>query len=515
MPKKTVRQVKPVADADDLRLAMRRALNRAREGSKPVKTYKYPVKPPELMKGVVPDGTKALVAMDSDPAYGAPYSYIGSLGSIGGGEWVGFPGYAYLSLLSTRAEYRMFAQAIATQLTREWIVLNSTETSGDSTKKKITEITQDLKELDLRGVIHLMAEHDSYFGRAQLFLNLEGQDKELPLALSSKTIKKQTIKEGESIKKYFTVKAIEPIWTTPNFYNASDPSADNFYVPSSWFMMGMKVHATRLLTVITRPVADILKPAFNFGGMSMSQLAEPYVDNWLRTRQSVADLINNFSIVALSTSMDAALQGKPEASDSLFDRIELFTLTRSNKGAMVLDKDRESLDVLNVPLGGLAELQSQSQEQMCSVSHTPAVELLGVAPSGFGNVAEGEIRSHYDWVAAIWEAYWQQPVEIVVQIIQLIRYGMIDPDIIVTAQPLYQMTPKELAEIRTADANTDGAYLDRNVIDPVEVREKLARNPESGYQGIDITKVPAGATPGIDDLNYDPTAQGGENEDVP
>ena len=254
-------------------------------------------------------------------------------------------------------------------------------------------------------------------------------------------------------------------------------------------MLGQEVHATRLLTIITHEVSDILKPAFNFGGISMSQLAEPYVDNWLRTRQSVADLINNFSIVNLATAMDQILQGTDDGT-ALFNRAELFTLTRSNRGLMLTDKDREELSMNNVPLGGLAELQSQSQEQMCSVSHTPSIILLGIAPTGFGNVAEGEMRAHFDWVRAQQEAYWRKPIEIVIDILQLIRYGQIDPDITMSFKPLYQMTPKELAEIRKIEADTDAVYIDRGALDNSEVREKLAAEPDSGYQGIDVTKIP-------------------------
>lgn len=459
------------------------ALMKARAGAKPPKSYVYEIKAPELPAGVVPKETLApALAMDS-AEYGNAYSYARGMQGYGI-DWSGFPGYPYLAMLSTRAEYRMFAQAMSTALTREWIVLNSTDTAGDSTRQRITELTQAIKDLGLRDVIRLAAEHDSYYGRAQIFLDLDGQDRELPLILDPKTIKKGT---------KFKISAVEAMWTTPSVYNAIDPGAPNFYKPSGWFMLGKQVHANRLLTIITRPVTDMLKPAFNFGGMSMSQLAEPYVDNWLRTRQSVSDLINNFSITALATSMDAVLQGTEGPSGDgtdLFERAELFTLGRSNKGLMLLDKDKEELVQVNTPLSGLNELQSQSQEQMCSVSHTPSVILLGIAPSGFGNVAEGELRTWNDWVMAIWEAYWRTPIETIIQILQLTMFGEIDPDIIITPQPLFQMTPKELAEIRTADANTDAAYLDRGVVDPIEVREKLARDPESGYQGLDITKVP-------------------------
>jgi uncharacterized protein len=464
-----------------------RALAKIRmESGEPTKNYKYPIQPPQLMPGIVPAGQKAAVAMDSGPFAGT-YEYVRLLQGFSA-DFNGFPGYPYLAALSTRAEYRNFAQSMGTQLTREWIVLNSTETAGAETKKKCTELTQMITDLGLKQCIELMAEQESFYGRAQMALSIGGQDPSLPLILSPKTIPVMKLKDGMSFEKAFRISAVEALWTTPKGYNAIDATAPDFYKPNSWFVIGQEWHSTRLISVCTRPVSDMLKPAFNFGGISMSQLAEPYVDNWLRTRQAVADLINNFSIVNLATSMDQVLQGSDDGQ-SLFNRAELFTLTRSNRGLMLTDKEREELQMLASPLGGLDALQAQAQEQMCSVSHIPAVILLGVAPTGFGNVSEGEIRAFYDWIAALQETWWRKPIEIVVNILQLIRYGQIDPDIIVTFQPLYQMTPKELAEIRTADAATDGVYIDRGVLDAEDVREKLARNPESGYQGIDVNKL--------------------------
>jgi hypothetical protein len=320
------------------------------------------------------------------------------------------------------------------------------------------------------------------FGRAQIFMDL-GQKRSDPLILSPKTIARDSLKR---------VVTVEPMWTSPSAYNALDPAAPDFYKPSRWYMLGQEVHASRLLTIVTRPVPDMLKPAFNFGGMSLSQLAEPYVDNWLRTRQSVSDLINNFSILALKTSMDQVLQGgEGPASDGtdLFKRAELFTLTRSNKGIMLLDKDKEELVMLNVPLGGLHELQGQAQEHMCSVSRMPAIILTGISPGGLNASSDSEIRVFYDWIAAQQEAYYRKPLEIILIVAQLSLYGVVDPDITLGFRPLFQMTPKELAEIRTANSTTAANLIDRGVIDPDEERERLARDPESGYEGLDLEKV--------------------------
>jgi hypothetical protein len=243
------------------------------------------------------------------------------------------------------------------------------------------------------------------------------------------------------------------------------------------------------MTIVTRPLPDILKPAFNFAGMSLSQLAEPYVDNWLRTRQSVSDLISNFSITALATSMDQVLQGDDDGSD-LINRATLFTTLRSNKGLMLIDKEREELIQINTPLSGLHELQSQAQEQMCSVSRLPAIILTGISPSGLNASSEGEVRAFYDWIAAQQENHWRRPIETILSLVQLSLFGEIDPDISFNFAPLYQMSAIDLAGIRAQDANTAATYIDRGVLDPQEERERLARSNDSGYHGLDVDAMP-------------------------
>jgi len=186
--------------------------------------------------------------------------------------------------------------------------------------------------------------------------------------------------------------------------------------------------------------------------------------------------------------MDQVLTGGDDGT-GLFARIKLFTATRSNKGVMVLDKDREELEQLAVPLGGLHELQAQAQEQMCTASREPSVIMTGVSPSGFGNVAEGEMGAWRDWIRANQEAHARNPIETILKIVQLSLYGSIDPEIGITFNPLYQMTEEQLSTIRMNDSTRAGNLIDRGVIDPQEEREKLARDPESGYTGLDIDKV--------------------------
>jgi phage-related protein (TIGR01555 family) len=429
--------------------------------------------PPELPAGVVPKGRTAAIAMD-DAMYS--YSFVNNAMVA---DAQGFPGYARLAQLMTRAEYRQFAATLSTELTREWITFDSTQDNGDESNGRIVELRREFERLKIRNVFQLAASQECFFGRAQFFINIKDADRSRPLILSPKTIKQGSLE---------SITAVEAMWTSPSAYNAIDPAAPDFYKPTTWFMLGQEVHASRLLTVVTRPVPDMLKPSYNFSGMSLSQLAEPYVNNWLRTRQSVADLVNNFSITALATSMDQVLNGDSDGSD-IFDRADLFTATRSNRGMMLLDKEREELLQVNTPLSGLHELQAQAQEHMCAVSRIPAVILTGISPSGLNATSEGEVRAWYDWVAAQQEAYWRNPLEIITKIVMLHLWGEIDESIVIKFKPLWQMSTDEEANIRIKNAQADSIYVDRGILDPTEIRQRLAQDPDSGYKGLEVDEV--------------------------
>ena len=437
--------------------------------------------PPTIMPGVVPKGETPAIAMDYNPGV---YDFANNM-AWGTSYFTPFPGYPYLAGLATRAEYRNFADTLSSEITREWIRFkgaSDTDGNGEAEQDtiRIAQLEQAVKDYNLKDVFKLAAAQDCFFGRAQITINIKGADRKLPLVLSPKTIKKGTL-EG------FT--CVEAMWTTPSAYNANDPTAPDFYKPREWFLLGQQVHASRIMTIITRPLPDMLKPAYNFSGMSLSQLAEPYVHNWLRTRQSVSDLINNFSITALKTNMGQVLQGQCDGSD-VFARADLFTLTRSNRGLMLLDKESEELDQVNTPLSGLHELQAQSLEQMCTVSRMPAVILTGVSPSGLNASSEGEIRVFYDWISSQQNAFWRHPLEVCIKVIMLDLWGEIDDTITFEFNPLWQVSAKEESEIRNNNATSAATYIDRGVLSAEEVRENLAADPNSGYSGIDVSDVP-------------------------
>jgi phage-related protein (TIGR01555 family) len=247
-----------------------------------------------------------------------------------------------------------------------------------------------------------------------------------------------------------------------------------------------------------RPVPDMLKPAYNFGGMSMLQLMMPYVQRYQRTADSISDLVHAFSLTILATDMSSILAGDNDPNTLL--RAGLFNKHRDNTGLMLLDKEAEEISQINTPLTGLPELLRQAQEQMAAPSHTPLVKLLGVTPNGLGASAEGEIEVYRDYISAQNEAHIRPVIERISELMQLSLFGEIDQSIRWEFEPLKQMDAKELAEIQEIKSRSNTALIDAGIISAEEARQALSDDAHSGYSSIVVSDVPERENYQDDDL---------------
>lgn len=434
---------------------------------------------PEPAPGVMPAG----MALDSGvPAYATQVSGAVMQWGLASRfhEGMAFLGYPYLAELAQRSEYRYMSETIARDATRKWIQLKG----PDEAKLKI--LKDAMISHGIRAKFQKVAELDGYFGRGQIFVDVGETNHQTALVIDKGAIGKGTLRG-------FTV--IEPVWTYPGEYNATKPLEPDFYVPRTWYVMGDIVHRSRLLTFIAREVPDMLKATYAFGGLSMSQMAKPYVDNWLRTRQSVSDLIHSFSTMVLGTNMSTLLEGGPH--QNVLNRLQLYTQFRDNRGVFAIDKDTETLENVSAPLANLDDLQTQAQEQMCTVSRIPRLILLGLSPkgSGIGDSGDGEIQAYFGWITAYQERFFRPHLTSVINLLQIDLWGQIDPNITFDFEPLMEMDLKELAEIRRSDAEAIGIYVDRGIVSPDEAREVVAEDEDGLFYGVDLS----GPAPEMDD----------------
>lgn len=459
---------------------------------------------------------KELLAYDAGSQEAPAFSYMAWAGAVAMTsafkEGLTFLGYPYLAEIAQRPEYRRISEIIATEMTRKWIKLQS---KGDEDKtEQINQLEDFLDKIKARDVFRKAAQQDGFFGRAHIYLDTgdtnDWDELKLPMGTGWDTMSRLKVNQLHPIK---MLRTVEAVWTYPLNYNSNDPLQDDWYKPNTWFVLGKQMHATRILTLIGREVPDLLKPAYSFGGLSLSQMVKPYVDNWLRTRQSVADLIQAFSQFVIMTDLESLLQ-EDALEASLDERIDNFNRLRDNKGVMALNKATEDFKNVAAPLGTLDNLQAQTQEHMAAVAGIPLVKLLGIQPAGLNASSEGEIRVFYDWIAAYQRLLFNEAIHKVLGFSMLSLWGKVDPDIGFEFESLWALDEKSEAEVRKTEAETDIILIDAGVLDPREVRKRVANDEDSPYAGLDVFDMPQqpgaagpGEEGGIEDIDLQQALQ--------
>jgi hypothetical protein len=391
---------------------------------------------------------------------------------------------------------------------------------------KVKAIKDEILRLGLRDAMYTISRDDGFFGRTHLSLNfgdsVDGSaDEELKMDIGDgrNTMSRGKVNKDHPLK---SVKPIEPVWVYPLNYNAINPLRDDWYNPQTWYVMGRQIHASRLLPFVGHPVPDLLKPAYSFGGLSLSQMAQPYVDIWLTTRESVGVLIHSFSVMVLMTDIQTIMMPGGSGVDGLMARVASFNAFRDNMGTFVVNKNTEDFKNVSASLSGLHELQGQSQEHMASVTRIPLVKLTGISPSGLNASSEGEIRVYYDTIAAYQNRFMRPNLTKVINFVQLSLFGEVDPEITFEFEPLWEMSEKEKTDLQKAEAERDQIFVDGGAISPEEWRGAIIDNPQLPYADLnpeDVPElkqeeegglIPPGAGKGEEAVLQDPNAPGGQ-----
>lgn len=484
----------------------------------PFQLPKFPdhVKPPAAQGGDMAMDSALVQNLDACAADwlagDAPYG-VGDRG-------LQFLGYPYLAELAQRPEFRVMAETIADDATRKWIDFDVTgdekqqreaaakdprgeaerSTDPDERKKrvaaagktdKVKALQDDQLRLGVKAAFYEQSRNGSFFGRSHLFLDIwtsgsKPSDEELvtPIGDGRDETSRSKVPKGS----FKGLRSIEPWTTYPQVYNALNPLEPDWYNPQQWYVMGRGVHVSRLQVFIPHPVPDMLKPAYAFGGLSLTQMAKPYVDIWLDTKQHVADLIRSFSVMILST--DLATLMNPGSAAGLIARAAMSNMLRDNQGLQLVNKNTEEFKNVSAPLGGLHELQSQAQEHCAAVHRIPLVKFTGIQPMGLNASSEGEIKVYDDTIQGYEARVFDPNLSRVINFQQLSLWGEVDPEITHRWEPLREMTQAEKGQKEKDDAERNQKYVDMSAISPAEVRQIIIKDKDLPYTGLDPDDVP-------------------------
>ena len=382
-----------------------------------------------------------------------------------------FLGYQALVNLRQNGLVSAAVDLRAKEMTRKWGELTR-KGEDDSEQDKLNEITEEMERFKIRDLFKKAAQLNGYLGGCLLFIDTGEDNLANPLILD-----RMTFREG-SLRGF---KIIEPFLVTPSDYNSVNPMAPDYFRPNLWFIQGIPVHTSRLIYFAENDLPTLLKPAYNFFGLSMSQKILDSVVHYTQNREAAGRLLQKYALTVLKTNMEDVLTGGFD--QALRNRIKYFVQTRSNDGCAAIDKENEDLVIQTTSLAGVVDIVRQSMEYVAAMCNEPVTKMWGLSPNGF-STGEAELQNHYDNIESLQKEQFGEPMKRVLRVIQQNMYGEIDESIMFNFVPLSDKNEKEIAETNKIQAETDNVLITAGVVSPEEARKRLIDDGNSGYNSL-------------------------------
>lgn len=439
-------------------------------------------------------------ALESDGCYSLLQHTI-AMGAYG--SMSSFLGYGALQNIAQNGLIRACIETVADDMTRNWVTLTiadsnggdddaaqeeglESDANGNGVDDKIDAVKAEMERLNLRSVFHKIACLNGYYGGCLVYVEPKiPADPMTPLVPSDFS---SEARNGTSWIK--AVKVIDPINIFPGQYNSSDPLADDFYQPRSWWILGKEVHASRLIRVAANEPPQLLLPAYNFLGIPQAQILWDYVAHFMENRDACNRLYNKQSMLLFKTDLANLISGGGEAMSGLDDRMLLLAKYRNNDSVIAMDINNEDVQTQTTPISGITDVPRQALEFVAALNRTPVVKLLGISPGGFNATGESDLRNYYDHILSQQEKVFRKPLTDILDYIQLSLFGEKIEGLQVDFAPLSDADKKVQAELQKQKVDTLCALVDRDIISNAEARKVLIASDDADLNGLDPDDAP-------------------------
>lgn len=192
------------------------------------------------------------------------------------------------------------------------------------------------------------------------------------------------------------------------------------------------------------------------------------------------------SIQAIYKMQNLALEMSTEEGESnILRRLQIIDLARGLLNSIVLDADGEDYDFKSFSFTGVSDVINTTCNYLSAITNIPQTVLFGRSPAGMNSTGDGDMENYYNYVERIQKRMIKRNLRYLLAIIAKagLRTKEIKevPPLKVEFNSLWSMTEQEKvaldlqkAQVASTNANTAQVYIQNQVIDPSEVRKKLA-----------------------------------------
>ena len=178
-----------------------------------------------------------------------------------------------------------------------------------------------------------------------------------------------------------------------------------------------------------------------------------------------------------------------EGEDRVLRRLQTIDMARGLLNSITIDSEGEDYDFRQFQFSGVSDVIDSTCNFLSALTSIPQTILFGRSPAGMNSTGEADLENWYNYLERIQKRMVKKNLRYLLSVIFQagVATGEVDevPKIKVTFNPLWSLSDMEQADLEQKRAQTQltraqtaQTYIDKQVIDPSEVRKKLADSEE-------------------------------------
>lgn len=404
-----------------------------------------------------------------------------------------FPGFSFLSQITQNPWIRKVARLRASAMTKEF---GNVATNSKTDANTIVELEESIHKFKVKDRFRTATEYTGYFGGCKLYIDvrINGEypsDEELlkPLFIEGNDKYNKSKIPADSL---YGLKLVEPINCYPGTYNSSEPTKENFMIPDYWLVYGKAIHKSRFLHFVENEPVFTLKPVYQFYGISLSQLVLPYIVGFEENLKGMNTLVKRFSKTYIKTNMPASLapnqisnadspSNQTQSTENQFMNRGLRLANEWGNQDIVYFSLDEEVHNVQINLGGVNDIVESNLSFIAMIDGKSRTSFLGDTPSGLNSSGASELRRDQATTEEQRQALLTDPMARLLEILQLNLGKEIDQSITWEWGNVYAYSQEELIDMLRTETETGVQLIQNGVITPDELRDKISKNPKSGY----------------------------------
>jgi len=387
---------------------------------------------------------------------------------------------------------------IPNDMTREWRSF-----TGDIKPEIVDKLTDEEDRLALPSTFNEAHKWARLYGTSLIVMSIDdGGLPEKPLNINS--IKKGGLQHIKAIdRRRFSHSKVQPI---------ADPLDKNYGLPEFYRFVdsNVRIHHSRVIRFdgVKLPFDEFRNN--NYCSDSVLDRLYEALTNLSTVTHSAASMVyeSNVDIMKVKGLMGYLTTATGE--NLLRKRFALAGMLKSFNNMLLLDTEEEWNSKTN-SFAGLPDLIDRYAQVITAASDVPATRLLGSSASGINATGEGDLKNYYEKIRSDQVREYKPKLDYLNLIIAKSLGIGDDVDLTYKFNSLFQMTPKETADLQFTNAQRDAIYLDRDIVNEVTVLKELKQ--EGTYTN--ITDEDIEELEGLEDLDdeTDTDTDNSENEE--